>query len=174
LNPPLRNDGELIEVTVSDTVEELQGFLQEALQSMIRVSESITLSEDEIEENFIRSSGPGGQHVNKTSTGVQLRFDVANSPSLSEEVRFRLSEIAASRLTNEGILVITATNKRSQSANRKEALDRLVTLIRTAEKRPKNRRKTRPSHGAKARRMDNKQRRSNIKRSRSPVQGNDE
>ena len=141
---------------------------------MIRVSENITLSEDEIEENFIRGSGPGGQHVNKTSTGVQLRFDVANSPSLTAEIRYRLSGIAGSRITKEGILVIAATNKRSQSANRKEALDRLVTLIRAAEKRPKNRRKTRPSVGAKARRMDAKQRRGNLKRSRGRVQGTDE
>ena len=141
---------------------------------MIRVSENITLSEDEIEESFIRSSGPGGQHVNKTSTGVQLRFDVANSPSLPADVKRRLSGFAGSRLTNEGILVIVATNKRSQSANRKEALDRLVTLIRAAEKRPKNRHKTRPSFGAKARRMDDKQRRGNLKRSRSSVRGNDE
>jgi len=141
---------------------------------MIRISESITLSDDEIKEDFIRSSGPGGQHVNKTSTGVQLRFDVTNSPSLTAEIRHRLSGIAGSRLTNEGILVITATNKRSQSANRKEALDRLVTLIRAAEKRPKNRRKTRPSFGAKARRMDNKQRRGNLKRSRGRVQGSEE
>jgi ribosome-associated protein len=141
---------------------------------MIRVSESITLLDDEIKEDFIRSSGPGGQHVNKTSTGVQLRFDVANSPSLTAEVRHRLSGIAGSRLTNEGILVIVATNKRSQLANRKEALDRLVTLIRAAEKRPKNRHKTRPSFGAKARRMDNKQRRGNLKRSRGRVQGSDE
>lgn len=141
---------------------------------MIRVSESVTLSDDEIEEDFIRSSGPGGQHVNKTSTGVQLRFDVANSPSLTGEIKRRLSGIAGSRLTNEGILVITATNKRSQSANRKEALDRLLTLIRAAEKRPKKRRKTRPSMGAKVRRMDAKQRRGNLKRSRGRVQGTDD
>lgn len=141
---------------------------------MIRVSPNISLSEDEIEETFIRTSGPGGQHVNKTSTGVQLRFNVEESSSLSDEVRGRLMGIAGSRLTNEGILVIAATRKRSQAANRKEAIDRLVDLIRDAEKRPKSRRKTRPSFGAKAKRMDNKQRRGNLKRSRSAVRGSDE
>ncbi len=141
---------------------------------MIRISENITLSDDEIEEHFIRASGPGGQHVNKTSSGVQLRFDVTNSPALPEDVRRRLKNIAGTRLTTEGILVIAATNNRSQSANRREALDRLVALIQEAEKRPKHRRKTRPSMGAKAKRMENKQRRGNLKRTRSPVRGTDD
>lgn len=141
---------------------------------MIRVSEHIVLSEDEIEEHFIRTSGPGGQHVNKTSSGVQLRFDVANSRSLPEDVRRRLKGIAGSRLTNEGVLVISATSKRSQSGNRKDALERLVELIRDAEKRPKTRRKTRPSAGARASRLDDKHRRGDLKRSRGTVRGSDE
>ena len=141
---------------------------------MIPVSENISLSDDEIDESFIRSSGPGGQHVNKTSTGVQLRFDVANSPSLPEDVRSRLTSIAGSRLTGEGVLVITSTNKRSQTANRQEALDRLIELIREAEKRPKTRRKTKPSQGAKKKRLENKKRRSDLKQSRGPVQRGDE
>ena len=145
-----------------------------SLTIMIRVSENIVLSEDEIEEHFIRGSGPGGQHVNKTSSGVQLRFDVANSPSLPEDVRRRLKGIVGSRLTKEGVLVISATGNRSQSANRKEALDRLLGLIRDAEKRPKLRRKTRPSAGARASRLDDKQRRGNLKRSRGSVRGTDE
>ena len=137
---------------------------------MIPVSENITLSDDEIEESFIRSSGPGGQHVNKTSTGVQLRFDVANSPSLPDDVRTRLSTLAGARLTSDGILLIEATNKRSQTANRKEALDRLVELIRKAEHRPKSRRKTKPSRSVKAKRLDQKQRRGDLKRTRGRVQ----
>ena len=141
---------------------------------MIRVSEHIVLSEDEIEEHFIRTSGPGGQHVNKTSSGVQLRFDVANSRSLPEDVRRRLKGIAGSRLTNEGVLVISATSKRSQSGNRKDALERLVELIRDAEKRPKTPRKTRPSAGARALRLDDKHRRGDLKRSRGTVRGSDE
>lgn len=141
---------------------------------MIRISENITISKDEIEEHFIRTSGPGGQHVNKTSSGVQLRFDVANSPSLSEGVRKRLESLAGHRLTNDGILIIEAKNKRSQSANRSDALERLIELIKDAEKPPKSRRKSRPSAGAKAKRMDDKHRRSDVKRNRGPVRGTDD
>jgi ribosome-associated protein len=141
---------------------------------MIKVSNTISLSDDEIEESFIRTSGPGGQHVNKTSSGVQLRFDVAGSASLPEDVRRRLVGLAGSRLTNEGILLIEATGKRSQAANRKDALDRLIAIIQEAEKRPKRRRKTRPSVGARAKRLDNKKRRSDVKRTRRPVQRTDD
>lgn len=141
---------------------------------MIVVSNTISLSEDEIEESFIRASGPGGQHVNKTSSGVQLRFDVAGSPSLPDDVKRRLTTLAGSRLTSEGVLVITATNSRSQAKNRGEALDRLIELILEAEKRPKSRRKTKPSRNAKAKRMDSKTRRSSIKSSRGRVSRNDD
>jgi ribosome-associated protein len=141
---------------------------------MIVVSENITLHDDEIEEQFIRSSGPGGQHVNKTSSGVQLRFDVANSPSLPEDVRQRIKGLAGSRLTSDGVLVIAATTNRSQLANRKEATDRLVALIQAAEKVPKQRRKSRPSKNAKAKRVDSKQKRGALKKTRGPVRGGDD
>jgi ribosome-associated protein len=141
---------------------------------MIQVSENISLSDDEIDEQFIRTSGPGGQHVNKTSSGVQLRFDVAGSPSLPEDVRRRLTALAGHRLTNDGVLVIEATSKRSQAANRKDATDRLVALILEAEKKPKRRRKTRPSAASNAKRVENKKRRSEVKRTRRPVRRTDD
>lgn len=141
---------------------------------MIPITEYIALADDEIEESFIRSSGPGGQHVNKSSTGVQLRFDVTNSPSLSDSVRARLRTLAGSRLTADGVLVITATNFRSQKANREEAVDRLVMLIRAAAVPPRRRRKTRPSKAAKARRMDGKRQRGELKKTRRPVRGHDD
>jgi len=136
---------------------------------MIYVTDHIALDESELEESFIRSSGPGGQHVNKTSTGVQLRFDAAGSPSLGEGVRARLMALAGSRLTAEGAIVITATNHRSQKGNREEAVERLIQLIRAAAVPPRPRRKTRPSRAAKARRMDSKRRRGEIKAGRRPV-----
>lgn len=136
---------------------------------MIQVTENIVLDDSELEESFIRSSGPGGQHVNKTSTGVQLRFDAAGSPSFGEGVRARLMALAGSRLTAEGVIVITATNHRSQKDNREEALARLVQLIRAAAPPPRHRRKTRPSRAAKARRMDSKRKRGEIKAGRRPV-----
>jgi ribosome-associated protein len=141
----------------------------EVCNPMIYITEHIVLSEDELQETFIRSSGPGGQHVNKTSTGVQLRFDVANSASLPEGVRARLLARADSRLTEDGILVITATSQRSQKGNREEALERLVQLIRAAATPPRPRHKTRPSRAAKARRLDGKRRRGEIKAMRGPV-----
>ncbi len=141
---------------------------------MIRISDTISLRDDEIEEQFIRASGPGGQHVNKTSSGVQLRFDVGNSPSLPGNVKRRLKTLAGSRLTTEGILVIAATNNRSQLANRREALERLVALIQEAEKKPKRRRKTKPSAGARARRLESKHRRGELKSRRGPVRGHED
>jgi len=141
---------------------------------MIRVSENISISEDEIEEHFIRTSGPGGQHVNKTSSGVQLRFDVANSPSIPGDVKRRLKALAGSRLTNDGILMIASTNNRSQTANRREAVERLVALIQEAEKKPKRRRKTKPSMGARAKRLENKNRRGALKNSRAAVKRTDD
>src|ERR1700749_3902200 len=97
---------------------------------MIRITDDISLDEREIEESFVRSSGPGGQNVNKLSTAVQLRFDVRNSPSLTDEVRARLERLAGRRLTREGVLVITAQSHRTQERNRADALDRLAELIR--------------------------------------------
>lgn len=142
-------------------------------QTMIHVTEHILLDENELEESFIRSSGPGGQHVNKTSSGVQLRFDAAGSPSLPEAVRRRLMDRAGSRLTSEGAIVITATSQRSQKANREEAVERLVQLIRAAATPPRPRKKSRPSRAAKARRLENKRKRSERKATRRPVRNLD-
>lgn len=141
---------------------------------MIPVSDSITLVDDEISESFIRTSGPGGQHVNKTSTGVQLRFDVARSPSLPESVRARLLRMSGSRLTDEGILIITATRFRSQKANREDAVARLCAILQNAEKVPKRRKKTRPTRASKTRRLDTKRQRGTIKKARGPVRDSGE
>lgn len=138
---------------------------------MIQITEHITLNEDEIEESFIRSSGPGGQNVNKTSTGVQLRFNASASPGLPDFVRTRLLDLAGSRATVDGFVIITATEHRSQLSNREAALARLVALIRQATVRPKYRRATRPSKAAKARRLDGKKHRADVKKSRGPVRG---
>ena len=136
---------------------------------MIPVTESITLSDDEIEEHFIRSPGPGGQHVNKVETAVQLRFDAANSPALSEAVYGRLRSLAGQRMTRDGVIVITARRFRSQDRNRQDALARLVDLIRQAAAPIKHRRPTRPTRGSKQRRLDAKQRRATIKKGRGTV-----
>ncbi len=136
---------------------------------MIPVTESIALSEDEIEEHFIRSPGPGGQRVNKVETAVQLRFDAANSPALSAVVYGRLIPLAGRRMTRDGVIVITARRFRSQERNRQDALDRLVDLIRRAATPIKHRRPTKPTRGSKQRRLDTKRRRSTIKKGRSTV-----
>ena len=130
---------------------------------MIPVTDDIVLDEREIEENFVRASGPGGQNVNKVSSAVQLRFDVAASPALPEPVRTRLKTLAGRRLTQDGVLVITAQRFRSQEQNRQDALDRLIELIRRAAVRPTPRRKTRPTLASKQRRLESKGRRSRIK-----------
>jgi ribosome-associated protein len=130
---------------------------------MIRVTDSISLNESELEESFIRASGPGGQHVNKTETAVQLRFDVRGSPSLPNDVAVRLMKLAGSRLTQDGVLIITAQNERSQKRNREEALTRLIELIREAAVRPVPRRATKPTKASKERRIDSKKRRGGVK-----------
>jgi len=134
---------------------------------MISIAPGITLSESEIELTFIRSSGPGGQNVNKVATAVQLRFDAAGSPSLPPHVRDRLRMLAGKRASREGTLVITANRFRSQDQNRRDAVDRLVELVRAALHVPKPRRPTRPSRGVKARRLESKRRHGEIKRSRA-------
>ena len=136
---------------------------------MIYVNDSISLDEREIQEDFVRASGPGGQNVNKVSTAVQLRFDVLRSPSLPEFVRERLIVLAGRRLSNDGILVISADRFSSQRRNRDDALARLLELIRAACEVDKPRRATRPTLASKKRRLEGKQRRGVIKKTRQPV-----
>ncbi len=133
---------------------------------MIRVTDTISIDESEIAESFIRSSGPGGQNVNKVSSAVQLRFDVRHSPSLSNDVAVRLMRLAGKRMTKEGVLVLTAQSHRLQERNRAEALDRLVALIRQAAVRPTPRRPTKPTKASKERRIEGKKQRSSIKKLR--------
>ncbi|WP_445500542.1 alternative ribosome rescue aminoacyl-tRNA hydrolase ArfB [Microvirga sp. G4-2] len=140
---------------------------------MIQVTNSIALDEAELQESFIRASGPGGQNVNKVESAVQLRFDVRNSPSLPEDVKARLERIAGKRLTNEGVLIITAQRFRTQERNREDAVDRLIELIRLATERPKPRRPTRPTLASKKRRLEAKGRRSEIKKGRGAKPGFD-
>jgi ribosome-associated protein len=140
---------------------------------MIEVTPAISISENELEESFIRSPGPGGQNVNKVETAVQLRFDAANSPNLPADVIARLREIAGQRMTTEGVIVITARRFRSQERNRADARDRLVELIRKATEVPKKRRPTKPSLGAKRRRMDSKTKRGVVKKTRGRVSDTD-
>ncbi|MGO4386028.1 alternative ribosome rescue aminoacyl-tRNA hydrolase ArfB [Microvirga sp. 2YAF29] len=140
---------------------------------MIKVTNSISLDEDELQESFIRASGPGGQNVNKVESAVQLRFDVRNSPSLPEDVKERLERIAGKRLTNDGVLIITAQRFRMQERNREDAVNRLVELIRQATERPKPRRPTRPTLASKKRRLEAKGRRSEIKKGRGKGGGFD-
>ncbi|MDP1748831.1 MAG: alternative ribosome rescue aminoacyl-tRNA hydrolase ArfB [Reyranella sp.] len=133
----------------------------------IWVTGALTLDPAEIEESFVRATGPGGQHVNTTSTAVQLRFDVRHSPSLTDDVRVRLERLAGRRLTRDGILVLMAQGQRSQKRNREEALDRLVALVREAARPPVPRKKTRVSKAAKRRRVDDKKHHGAVKSLRS-------
>jgi ribosome-associated protein len=130
---------------------------------MIRVTPSISIAERELEEHFIRASGPGGQNVNKLASAVQLRFDVRRSPSLPEQVRARLEGLAGKRLTREGVLVIHAERHRTQERNRQDARARLIELIRRAAVAPRPRRATKPTAGSRERRLDSKKRRATIK-----------
>jgi ribosome-associated protein len=137
--------------------------------SVIPVTESISLDECELEERFILSSGPGGQNVNKVASAVQLRFDVAGSPSLPDEVKRRLLRLAGKRASKDGVLVLTARGERSQERNREDALARLIALIRRAAEIPKPRRATRPTRASVRRRLEAKSLRSRTKRGRGRV-----
>lgn len=138
---------------------------------MIEITSTLSLGESELQLDFIRASGPGGQNVNKVSSAVQLRFDVGGSPSLTEKVKERLARLAGSRLTGEGVLVIEAKRYRSQEQNRLDAIHRLVVLIIKALEKPETRKKTRPSFSARAAKLDAKKHRGAIKRTRQEKPG---
>src|SRR5262245_56637763 len=134
---------------------------------MIRVTDTISIDESEIEESFVRSSGPGGQNVNKLATAVQLRFDVRRSRSLPNAVAIRLMRLGGKRMTKDGVLVLIAQNPRTQERNRADAMERLVPLIQEAAVRPTPRRETKPPKASKQQRFQAKKHRSAVKSQRS-------
>ena len=135
--------------------------------AFVHINKQLRIDENEINFDFIRASGPGGQKVNKSSTAVQLRFDVLHSPSLPGEVRCRLMVLAGKRLSEEGVLIIEAKRFRSQDRNRRDAVDRLVALVRRATHTPRRRKPTRPSTTVRERRLQEKRQRSTLKRQRT-------
>ncbi|WP_321341588.1 alternative ribosome rescue aminoacyl-tRNA hydrolase ArfB [Breoghania sp.] len=134
---------------------------------MIAITDKIAIEDDEIEEAFIRSAGPGGQNVNKVSSAVQLRFDIRHSPSLPDYVRRKAETLAGSRLTKDGVIVIQAMRFRTQEQNRADAVERLVELLQKAAERQAYRVKTKPTRASKMRRMDSKTKRGAVKKLRS-------
>ena len=136
---------------------------------MIQINSSISIAENEIKENFIRAPGPGGQKINKTESAVQLRFNARTSPSLSPSQFKQLKALAGQRITREGFIVITANQFRSQGQNRKDALNRLIKMIKKSTEIPKIRRPTKPSKNAMKRRLDGKRQKSEIKKQRGKV-----
>jgi ribosome-associated protein len=133
---------------------------------MIRIGHAIVIGEDELEESFIRASGPGGQHVNKVSTAVQLRFDIRKAPGLPAEVRERLERLGGGRVTNDGVLILTARAHRSQERNRQAAREALIALVTRAAEAPRKRRPTEATYGSQLRRLSEKRRRATIKQGR--------
>ena len=136
---------------------------------MLEVSPTLTIDDSELEERFVRASGPGGQNVNKVATAVELRFDAANSLKISGDVRERLRAIAGTRMTSEGVVVIDARRHRTQAQNREDARQRLADLLRQALVKPKRRRKTKPSKASVEKRVQSKKRRGDTKRRRGRV-----
>ncbi len=140
---------------------------------MLFITPTLVIDDSEIEERFVRASGPGGQNVNKVSTAVELRFDAARSPAIDDRVRQRLRAIAGSRMTADGLVVIDARRHRTQARNREDARERLVELLREAATPPKRRRKTRPTLASKDRRAEGKRRRAETKEGRGRVGGDE-
>ena len=132
----------------------------------VQINPNLAIDENEIQFEFVRASGPGGQNVNKAATAVQLRFDVAASPSLPEAVKARLARLAGSRITTDGVLILEGREYRTQEQNKDAVMERLINLIRKAAEKPRIRKPTRPSAAARARRLDEKKHRSQIKRNR--------
>jgi len=137
------------------------------IRVMLSISQHIIIPEEDLCESFIRSSGPGGQHVNKTSTAVQLRYDISRADYLSEAAKTRLRRLAGSRMNVDGVLLIDASSYRSRERNRQEARQRLATLLRRALEKPKPRQRTQPTMASIRNRLEEKKRRSMLKRQRS-------